>query len=464
MQETRTSQRWTWILGTRLGEGGQSVARLARREGDQAEHVLKEPRRKKGHAPGRDEAQQLARFRIEVDILRALNAAGCPNIVRVVDSNLPDSKDEWPWYVMPRYRAGAMWKKDRDPAYLEVYEGDIDRVLEIAEALSDVLVFLHETTSGAHRDVKAGNVFFDTKGGAPILGDFGLAHAGAQHDEHLTDPRDSLGPGRWRPPELRVGGGALWHPNSDVYMLAGLIYEALSGGDAFDEAERANGSFAHEAPEWNLARITNDPRLPYVNTLLRNMFRRDPIQRLSSRAARDAIRSVRAWRPGAPLPTTEDAEQRARDAVATYYASSPAVREERLRSELLEVCARIDREYGLGNWQGPDQITRMVTRNTADGHAVAAVEANMKGLLWAAVRVLVGFEGHPSRPMLMSYTLFGRRGDEEIVAHVDEEQAWRVLARGAPGSPQHEDVLRRSVRDDLERLTNAMADRVRELR
>jgi serine/threonine protein kinase len=66
------------------------------------------------------------------------------------------------------------------------------------------LDFIHTTEGVSHRDVKCGNIFFDVVGGPPVLGDFGLVYA-PEIDGPETAIGETLGPSRWRPPELRSG-------------------------------------------------------------------------------------------------------------------------------------------------------------------------------------------------------------------------------------------------------------------
>ena len=97
----------------------------------------------------------------------------------------------------------------------------------------------------------------------------------------------------WRPPELgrRDGPGA--SPASDVFMLGGLIYEALSGGRRLPPASGWPGPCVHERPEYSLRRDTTDPRVAAVSALLRRMLVVNPKRRLTARQVARACRGIR---------------------------------------------------------------------------------------------------------------------------------------------------------------------------
>ena len=226
----------------------------------------------------------------EIAVLGSPAEAGCRKVPRVVAYGSETARSEEPWFVMPFYAGGAMWRLDEDgeARWSEDYEGNFDRVLEIAEGLAATLAVMHEREPRCvHRDLNASNVLFATPGGPPVLADFGIAHLKG-YPVRLAD----AAPWRWRPPEL-ARPGAESTPTADVFMLGGLIVEALCGGRDlplrayWPEAELP----AH--PESLLARHRADPRAGVVIDLVGRMLASDPAHRPTARGVAQACREIR---------------------------------------------------------------------------------------------------------------------------------------------------------------------------
>lgn len=171
---------------------------------------------------------------------------------------------------MPYYAGGAMWQRDAgrlDGAasgrWAEPYRGNVDRVLEIAAALATTLAAMHDSPRRVvHRDVTPGNVFFAEVGATPVLGDFGIACVDGFAERPGMVPRSA--PSAWRPPELDVSNGYQLGPNGDVFMLGGLVYEALSGGRLLPPAVDWAGDSVHARPPHTLRQDSDDPRVTAV--------------------------------------------------------------------------------------------------------------------------------------------------------------------------------------------------------
>ncbi len=446
-----------WRIIRPLGEGGTSHTFLVHPVGGSEEDLFVLKRLKQEHELSHPIVQLRARFRGEVAALNTLEGAGCPRIVRVLDCDLQPSDGE-PWYVMPYYRAGPM-RRGRAGEFLQPYQGNIDRVLTIAEQLAETLAFAHNT-GYVHRDVKTANVFFAAPDGEPILGDFGLVYGDDRPPEAETQPGEAVGPGAWRPPELRIGGSKLQNPTSDTYMLGGLIYEGLSGGRTIEETETDQG-FTHETADFSLApHIGNDPRLPYVNALLRNTLRRNPTLRLTAKQLAAVCRSIREWREAMPAPAVGDSSEEAKRAAEEYMRLSGKAGEEKLLAELSARIARLVARLGNGSWAPHDQVTSMYESNAGDTNPLREAKAKMPGAVWWAVRVTAALEA--AGITLMSYIFLGRVGGEEIVAARGPGREWQELRRGPAGDPAHDDVIIGEAKTEMDRLLQMLTKSVRE--
>jgi serine/threonine-protein kinase len=178
---------------------------------------------------------------------------------------------------------GGRWSED--------YRGRIDRVLSIAEGVANTLAFMHDGPRRCvHGHVVAGNVLLTAVGGRPVLGDFGYSSlAGSPFGAHAADVVEHW---CWRAPELTHDGAAA-SPASDVFMLGGLIYEALSGGRRLPPASGWPEPSVHERREYSLLRDSTDPRIGAVSALLGRMLVTNPALRLSARQVARACRGIR---------------------------------------------------------------------------------------------------------------------------------------------------------------------------
>jgi len=248
---------------------------------------------------GRNEDEEIRRLRVrllrEVIALRALDDAGCPNIPTVVTFGIQSGDRPRFWYVMPYYRGGALWSDGSSAARsAERYRGDIDRVMTIARSLATTLAFMHhEGRRCVHGDVSAGNVLLSAADGVPILGDFGNARlVGYMPD---TEPFDGTDLQAWRPPELDNARSEPT-PAGDIYMLGGLIYEALSGGHVLPATWHWRSSPLREPSEYSLYRYTSDPRVAAVEAMLARLLAPNPKHRLSAAQVAQACRAIHTGR------------------------------------------------------------------------------------------------------------------------------------------------------------------------
>jgi serine/threonine protein kinase len=199
--------------------------------------------------PGLDDAQRSefrARIRREAQAAAALAHRG---IVTVYDVG-ENPSDGTPFLAMEfvpgKSLADIVDENGRLP---------LDRVKAIAAELADALGAAH-AAGIVHRDVKPANILVRDGDGAVKIADFGVARVASST---LTRTGSSIGsPAYMSPEQIR---GAHVDGRSDLFSLAGVLYESLTGKRPFagDEISEVVYSVVHGTPV-PVSRL--DPTLP----------------------------------------------------------------------------------------------------------------------------------------------------------------------------------------------------------
>ncbi|WP_413642602.1 serine/threonine-protein kinase PknD [Mycobacterium sp. RTGN5] len=92
-----------------------------------------------------------------------------------------------------------------------------------------------------HRDVKPSNILVSDNDFAYLI-DFGIAHASGDHT--LTKAGETIGTAVYMAPEA-IGAAVKTHSRVDVYALACVLYECLTGGPPFVSDVGVQGLIAH---------------------------------------------------------------------------------------------------------------------------------------------------------------------------------------------------------------------------
>jgi eukaryotic-like serine/threonine-protein kinase len=246
-------------LGSLLGHGGMGTVRDAtdRRLGRRvAVKILRA-----------DLAEQpRARRRFETEAHAAARLAH-PNVVLVFDSG----EDEGvPFLVMERLPGRTLAD--------ELAGGPltVDRVRQVAAEILAALAAAHDAGI-IHRDIKPGNVLL-TEDGHVKVSDFGIAKTVDDVDQ--TQTAELVATPGYLAPERLAGEPA--SPQSDLYSVGVLLYEALSGrrpfqGDAPLAVMRAIERGDAEPLKWLRPALPGD----LVGVIERAM-RRDPSERFDS--------------------------------------------------------------------------------------------------------------------------------------------------------------------------------------
>jgi len=203
----------SWVLESKLGEGGFGEVWKAVNRADRSTEVFKFCFR-------RDRLPALKR---EARLLKRLRLHAHPSLVQVYDVTEGDVP---PYFLEMEYVDGPPVR-----AWLEGVPPLSDR-LEVVAQIADALDVVH-AAGITHRDVKPSNLLLTRRGDGALLAklaDFGL---GAAEDEDLLrsvsgSRSDGLvGTSDYLAPERRAGAPAT--PQSDLYALGLTLYQVVVG-------------------------------------------------------------------------------------------------------------------------------------------------------------------------------------------------------------------------------------------
>jgi formylglycine-generating enzyme required for sulfatase activity len=111
--------------------------------------------------------------------------------------------------------------------------GEVERILR---PVASALQYAWDRHRLVHRDIKPGNVFLTAQGDVKLL-DFGIAARSRDSDAGLPQVPNA-GTAGYRAPEMGTGQGAP-SPKLDVYAVAVMIHQMLSGAMPFDGTRSA---------------------------------------------------------------------------------------------------------------------------------------------------------------------------------------------------------------------------------
>ncbi len=265
----RGSNQVAYYLRECIGEGGQGWVFRANWDDPSGHVVIVKVLR-----PDVVATEALHRFQREAEVLNRLSTQGRPNpyIVRFYDhavAQVPSPYGPEPLtlpFTVLEYVDGTTLEKvlaDQKGRGLPA-----ERVRRLVRQICQALDVVHKqkittqdntTTTLVHRDLKPSNILLATEAGTEIakLTDFGLVKlvdVNLQKTAALAGA--SLG---YAPPEQYEQGNQRVSPRTDVFSLAAVIYEMLSGKPAFPFNEGEN-------PLLIVTRILNGPRPTLMKT------------------------------------------------------------------------------------------------------------------------------------------------------------------------------------------------------
>ncbi|MFH8684197.1 protein kinase [Streptomyces lydicus] len=163
----------------------------------------------------------IQRFMLEADLLARWEHPGIPAFLDArVDSAASDA------YLVMEYVLG----RDLTQVVADGHRFSEGEVVSLAVQICDVLEHTHAIPV-IHRDLKPANIMLTDRHRVMVL-DFGVAKVFRTEQTRLTQNNRALGTVAYMSPEQCEGGDV--HPRSDLYSLACVLYELLTGIPPFD--------------------------------------------------------------------------------------------------------------------------------------------------------------------------------------------------------------------------------------
>ncbi|HXW97043.1 MAG TPA: serine/threonine-protein kinase, partial [Gemmatimonadales bacterium] len=198
-----------YAIERELGQGGMATVYLATDVKHDRPVALKVLRPELGAVLG------ASRFLAEIKITARLDH---PHILTLIDSG---EVGGFLYYVLPFVRGESL----RDLLNRDKQLG-IEQALTITKQVASALDYAHRQ-GVVHRDIKPENILIQE--GEAMLADFGIALAVKEAGgNRLTETGLSLGTPQYMSPEQATGDRQL-DARSDVYSLAAVLYEMLTG-------------------------------------------------------------------------------------------------------------------------------------------------------------------------------------------------------------------------------------------
>lgn len=227
--------------------------------------------------------------RFDHEAMSAARLSAHPNIVDVFDVG----EDGNTHYIVMELIEGEdlKWLIEREAPM------QINRALPLVEQVADGLEYAHQQ-GFVHRDIKPQNILVDGNN-RPHITDFGIAKS--RMSTAVTQAGMTFGTADYIAPEQVQGGEA--EPQSDVYSLAVVVYEMMTGRLPFIADSAMAVAIQHIQQPPPPPRQFNPAIPPQLEAVILNALSKDPRQRpTSARLFAMALRDVRLGRAQPTIP------------------------------------------------------------------------------------------------------------------------------------------------------------------
>jgi serine/threonine protein kinase len=434
-----------WLLGEKLGEGGNALVFAATSED------FPEPVALKILKSRRPDREPYRRFAAEVAALGDLG--DFDGVLPLLAAEVPDElgPDERAWLAMPI----------AEGIRLALSEAPLDAVIEAMADVAETLARLASERQIAHRDLKPANLY--RKVGKALVGDFGLV---AMPDaKELTREDRPLGPVHYMPYEMLADPTAADPFPADVYALAKTAWVLASEQSYPVEGHQPAASRGH-----SLAELRPHPKAAPLDRLIDRATRLDPTSRPTMSEMAGELRALAnlpdeaiAFDPGdvgaeirRRLSGELAGEDRRRDLLDAFAASVNTLREltepvnEGLRAA--HPGAVIDRP--------PDTMTSNVLSLSESGHSEVIKDWRRTTKLgvgphYNRYELRIGRALELDEDGALVYSAFVDVGDPETSR---TDYMWMAGSRSAPaGSVEAETLLRAATEELREKVGEALS-------
>jgi eukaryotic-like serine/threonine-protein kinase len=271
-----------YFIEEEIGQGGTATVFLAEDRKHRRRIALKVLHAPLGAAVG------VERFQREIATVARLHH---PHILPLFDSGLAAGRL---YYTMPYVESGSLRDRLRRAGRLP-----LPAIVQLTSEISSALAYAH-ALGVIHRDIRPENIMISVTEHA-LLTDFGIADViDESGNGALTDTGLAVGTPAYMSPEQSSGDEPV-DGRSDVYSLASVVYEALTGTPPFTGAS-ARAIIAKRllepAPSVRAAR----PDLPpAVATVLEKAMARQPDERFETPPQFAAALETAVSEPSGPV-------------------------------------------------------------------------------------------------------------------------------------------------------------------
>ena len=175
-------------------------------------------------------------------------------------------------YLVMRYmRGGSLLDQLRDSPW------SLERIAGMLDQLAGAFSVAHNQGI-VHRDIKPGNILLDEAGNC-YLADFGIAKD-LGREEQITAEGSVIGTLDYISPEQIIGEPV--SPQTDIYSLGAVLYEALTGEKPYSDSSLAQLLYSHLNEPVPLVSASRPDISPDVDAILQKATAKKSVDRFES--------------------------------------------------------------------------------------------------------------------------------------------------------------------------------------